>query len=135
MPVIEVKKPFGLRISSKAEKRDFSVGRHTVSEEELGHWFMQACLSPEDGRAELVTDADESEDGSPRPADLTKEQLMKLKNSELEAMLAACGAPQAPGFTKAELVALILAGREGVDLTKGVTVIKGDDGFYVREEE
>jgi hypothetical protein len=126
MPVIEVKKPFGLRISSKAERRDFGVGRHTVSEEELAHWFMQACLSPEDGRAELVTDADEEGAGSGELAAPAREDLLKLKNSELEELLVACGVTPVPNTKKADLADMILAGHEGV------TIVMGPDGIYVQ---
>ena len=76
MPVIVVNKPFGLRISSKAEQRIFGVGRHTVSDAELAHWFMQACLS--DGRADLVAETDTDVAGAgDEPATPTRKKLTK----------------------------------------------------------
>lgn len=155
MPVIEVKKPFGLRISSEAERRDFGVGRQTVSEEELAHWFMKACLSKEDGRAELIPDEGIDAEGSGYhsagerngtaneesraqgeaqdvPGELaapTREELLKLKNSELEELLVACGVTPFPNTKKVYLVDMLLAGHEGV------TIVMGPDGVYVQKAD
>lgn len=63
MPIIKVIKPFGLRLSSDKERQDFGVGEHFLSDEELRHWFVQACIK--EGRAALVPEPVAEDDGDP----------------------------------------------------------------------
>ena len=129
MPVIVVNKPFALRINSQAERRDFGVGRHTVSEKELAHWFMQACLAPEDGRAEMVSGVEEDGCADGALAAPTRSQLNALNREKLDDLAAACGLEVPEGTNKAAIVDLLLAGCEGV------TLVKGPDGIYVQKAE
>lgn len=66
MPVITVVKPFGLRLGSGRDRRDFAIGEHVVSDEELAHWFVQACLK--DGRAVLAVESVPEEETAPEGA-------------------------------------------------------------------
>jgi len=128
MPVIEVKKPFGLRLGSDRERRDFSIGEYSVSDEELDHWFVQACLK--DGRAVLVrelvevepdaapdagADDGETDEGAAEPGEEraapTREELMAMTVAQLKEMAALCGLTPASNATKAVLVDALLAGR------------------------
>lgn len=52
--VIEVIKPFALRLGQRVTRREFSKGMHTVSVQEMDHWFMRAAIK--DGRARVVVD-------------------------------------------------------------------------------
>ncbi len=60
MPTIKVEHPFSLRSASDKPRREFGKGTHEISNVELNHWFIQACL--EEGRASLVADAPPAED-------------------------------------------------------------------------
>ena len=61
MTKITVLRPFGLRLTQHAPLREFTPGEHEIGEEELGHWFVQACLKS--GKAVLT-----AEPSAPEPA-------------------------------------------------------------------
>lgn len=125
MPTIEVLQPFGLRLDSSTPRRDFGHGVHEVSDAELDHWFMQACLK--DKRAVLVEDKEATEaDQSGKPiatliTDPTviqetlndlQDTLGKMTNSDLVELMQERGVDVPKKYTKAELVALIVADAE-----------------------
>lgn len=126
---IKVIHPISLRPGTGRPVREFPAGVHSIDEEEYGHWFIKACLR--DGRAVLL--ADEIEDNADADDDAcelvapTRNELARLKNSELEALLRTCGANPAANMKKADLVDLLLAGHEGV------TLVKGPDGVFVQK--
>jgi hypothetical protein len=105
MQKIKVLSPIRLRVRTGAPARDFTPGVHEVSEEEFGHWFMQACIK--EGRAVLVTE----ESALPeKTAELDEADLKKLNNADLKAMLQELdpGVEIPENMTKANLVAAIL---------------------------
>jgi hypothetical protein len=55
MAKIKVIKPFGLVLGKGVPLHDFTVGEHDISDVELEHWYMQACIK--EGRAVLVAEA------------------------------------------------------------------------------
>jgi hypothetical protein len=55
MPKINVTRPFSLKRTGSAEIRHFAVGAYEITEAELGHWFVQACIR--DGYAVLAAEA------------------------------------------------------------------------------
>lgn len=125
---IRVIHPFSLRPGSGKPVREFPAGDHTISPEEHEHWFMQACLSPEDGRAVLLADADEDEGDSGELASPTREELEVLTVATLKDIAAAVGLRLDAKANKAEIVDALLAGQENKVL------VKNDDGFYELKE-
>lgn len=111
MPVIKVIKPFGLRQGGKAERKDFGIGEHFVNDEELAHWFVQACLK--EGRAMLVAESGmETAEDAAGLATPTREELTALTVARLKEMASLCGLPLASNATKAVIVDALLANRE-----------------------
>lgn len=142
MPLINVIKPFGLRLGSGRDVQHFGVGEHFVSDEEFDHWFVQDCLK--DGRAMLVVNPvpeeeamqEDSGEGQPpageepeagvdgnradedsdepgdEPAAPTREVLMALTVAQLKEIAAKCGVALASNATKAAIVDALLASQE-----------------------
>lgn len=117
MPVITVVKPFGLRLGR--EVHSFGIGEHCVSDEEFGHWFLQACLK--DGRAVRMPEpaAEGSGEEQPpardepeAPAAPSRGELMALTVAQLKEMAVQCGLVLASNATKAAIVDALLAGQE-----------------------
>lgn len=108
MKKIKVISPIRLRVSSDAPVRAFAPGVHTVSEEELQHWFLQACIK--EGRAVLMAEPEQGAADKAPPAPLTEAALKKKTNAELEKLLQEiCPDGEVlSGMTKAELIAAIL---------------------------
>ena len=95
MPSITVNCPFSLRMGPGAPVREFNAGEHTLSDQELAHWFVQGCIK--EGRALLLpgtgkgkTDKGEAREKRPakkneagaeasaRPGELTDAQVRAL---------------------------------------------------------
>ena len=49
MPAIKVYSSFALRLGPGEAVREFGLGEHELSAEELAHWFIQGCIK--EGRA------------------------------------------------------------------------------------
>jgi hypothetical protein len=71
MPKIIVTKPFRLA-SERVPARLFAPGEHEISEAELGHWFVKACLR--EGRAVLA----------PLPVPMDEPPLEKVEEAEAD---------------------------------------------------
>lgn len=123
---IKVIHPFSLRLASGVPTREFPIGEHVISDEERKHWFMKACLK--EGRATVVVDAPAEEDEIELVSP-TASQLKALNRDKLDELAAACGITVPEGANKDDVVALLLAGQEGV------TLVKGSDGIYVQKAE
>lgn len=87
--IIHAHTPFTLTLSDNS-KKEFGVGRHTVSEEVAQHWFTQA-------HAELSDEFVKSEDDMQKTIDALKAQI-----EEQEAIITALSATnsQAPDSGK-----------------------------------
>lgn len=130
MPTIHIIHPFSLRPATGAEERVFAAGQHTVTSEELGHWFMQGCLK--EGRAVLVAEPEPDDDAGDNTGELvspTRPQLNALNRDTLDELALACGLNVPEGANKAAVIDLLLAGQEGV------TLVKGPAGIYVQKNE
>jgi len=51
---IFVTSAFSVRLVTGEEPRVFARGAHELSEEEIDHWFVQACI--QEGRARVLSD-------------------------------------------------------------------------------
>ncbi|KAF5028365.1 hypothetical protein DSECCO2_659800 [anaerobic digester metagenome] len=134
--IIKVRKPFALKLGGEYKRREFPVGVHSVSPEELEHWFMKAVIA--EGRADVVFDkasAPEDEagagdgkenEGASALVSPTRDDLLKLKAEQLKDLCVACGMDVPEGATKAVLADMLLAGQDGVAL------VKGADGVLVQ---
>jgi len=65
MKTIKVVSPIRLRLRTGEAAREFAPGAHTLTEEEFGHWFMQACIK--EGRAVVVAEKSPEVEKSPAP--------------------------------------------------------------------
>ena len=124
---IKVIHPFSLRPGSGQPVRDFPVGMHNITEEELAHWFLKDCLK--EGRAALLADEAEGDGGKDELVAPTRDELMKLTRDKLVELAAACGITVADTANKSAICDLLLAGHEGV------TIVNGPDGIYVEKAE
>lgn len=52
MPRINVTKPFRVQFARGKRPREYGVGVHVLTSEELGNWFVQAVIA--EGRAEIL---------------------------------------------------------------------------------
>ena len=121
--------PFSLRMDSDTPVREFAAGKHTLSEEEYGHWFVQGCIA--EGRAELLGETADAEGAEDTTLDSpTREELLALTAVQLRELCEAAGITVPGGNpAKAALADLLLAGAEGV------TLVKGPDGVFVQKQE
>lgn len=137
--IIKVRQPFALKLGGEHKRREFPVGVHSVSPEELEHWFMKAVIA--EGRADVVLgtasaaaeeagagggNENEGESALVSLTSPTRDDLLKLKAEQLKDLCAACGLEVAEGGTKAVLADMLLAGQDGV------TLVKGADGILVQ---
>lgn len=84
MPIIEVKKPFKIRLKDNEPLRKFSAGRHEVTAEELDNWFIRDCIAAGDILAPVQMD---EAAGEPQPEDTETEMLAafdKLTKEDLK---------------------------------------------------
>lgn len=137
--IIKVQKPFALKLGGEHKRREFPVGVHSVSQDEMEHWFMKAVIA--EGRADVVFDTasapaekagaggGKEDEGDSAPVSLTsptRDDLLKLKAEQLKELCTACGLDVPEGSTKAALADMLLAGQDGV------TLVKGADGVLVQ---
>ena len=120
MPRIKVLSPFGLRLNSEAPKRDFGIGEHNVSPDELAHWYTQACIN--EGMAVQLAEVEPG--GAFPPAAPTKSQLMQLNREKLDELAAECGIAVPENTNKGDLAELLLVGQPGFALVKDAEGIR-----------
>lgn len=82
MPRIEVKKEFKLRFIPQSPMRLFGLGEHTITEEELENWFLEAHI--EEGNIVVLPD----EDDDPEPEAKAEDSSSQLEAAEMAALSA-----------------------------------------------
>lgn len=128
---IEVISPFGLRLGSQAEKREFAKGGHAISREEYAHWYMQAQIKEKN--VLILADRAEAEGPDDGDGDIlthSKESLVAMKQDELKALARSLGLEFKDSLTKAQVAELILDGAKSVSL-----VNRADGGYSIRAAE
>jgi hypothetical protein len=137
MPRIHVLQPFVLRIGQTRVVYD--VGVHEISEADLGHWFVQACIK--DGRAvPLVVDEGESlKEGAMSPDELKpgdevivpgREDYEALTVAQLSELAANIGVAIPPKAKKSEIIDLLLKD----ETHAGKTLVVADNGDLVEKD-
>ena len=130
MHKIKVTRPFSLRLGSGQPLRAFSPGTHDISDEEMAHWFVQACIN--DGLAELVSAELAQKEAATAPDGLvspTREELLSLKADVLKALCSTADITVPSGNpAKAVLADLLLAEQAHFAL------VKDQDGIFVQKK-
>lgn len=128
MPKLKVTTPFSLRPGTGQPLREFSVGVHDISDDDLQHWFVQGCIA--EGRAVVMgadygTGQDATVTVSATPArpvkaqEYTEAALKKLNNTQLAEMAQGLGITlNDPQPVKAAMVSAILKAKETLDAQK-----------------